>query len=264
MATVPSSFRFDPATAFGILLAMGLMLAAIMYSGNIVAFLDVPSFLIVIGGTAFLTLACFTFSEVMHAVVVSLRTIFYNAEDASESASVALELAEIARKEGILSLDKYPDLMQHNSFLKRGIMLIVDGIPFEEVQNILGQQVASMMERHKKSVTVLRRAAEISPAMGLIGTLIGLIQMLGNLDDPSSIGPAMAIALLTTLYGAMLAYMVLSPLANKLERNSTEEGIIMDIYMLSVLSIGRKENPRRLEMLINSILPPSKRVQYFT
>jgi len=99
--------------------------------------------------------------------------------------------------------------------------------------------------------------------MGLIGTLIGLVQMLGNLDDPSTIGPAMAVALLTTFYGAVLANMVFSPMASKLERNSTEEAMVNTVYMMGAASIGRQENPRRLEMLLNSILPPSKRVQYF-
>jgi len=110
---------------------------------------------------------------------------------------------------------------------------------------------------------VLRKAAEFAPAMGLIGTLIGLVQMLGNLDDPSTIGPAMAVALLTTFYGAVLANMVFSPMASKLERNSAEESMVNTIYMMGAASIGRQENPRRLEMLLNSILPPGKRVQYF-
>ena len=104
---------------------------------------------------------------------------------------------------------------------------------------------------------------EFSPAMGLIGTLIGLVQMLGNLGDPSTIGPAMAVALLTTFYGAVLANMVFLPLASKLERNSKEEALVSNIYLMGAASIGRQENPRRLEMLINSLLPPSQRVRYF-
>jgi chemotaxis protein MotA len=109
----------------------------------------------------------------------------------------------------------------------------------------------------------MKKAGDIAPAMGLIGTLIGLVQMLGNLDDPSSIGPSMAVALLTTFYGAVLANMVFMPLAAKLERNSGEEELLNSVYMVGAVSIGRQENPRRLEMLINSILPPSKRVSYF-
>ena len=118
-------------------------------------------------------------------------------------------------------------------------------------------------QRHVKSTGVLRKAAEFAPAMGLIGTLIGLVQMLGNLQDPSTIGPAMAVALLTTFYGAVLANMVFMPLASKLERNSAEEMLIYNLYTMGATSIGRQENPRRLEMLLNSVLPPAKRVKYF-
>jgi len=120
-----------------------------------------------------------------------------------------------------------------------------------------------MKSRHERGVGILRQAATVAPAMGLIGTLIGLVQMLGNLDDPNSIGPSMAVALLTTLYGAVLANMVFSPLAAKLERNSNDEASVMNVYTLGASSIGRQENPRRLETLLNTLLPPPKRVQYF-
>jgi chemotaxis protein MotA len=120
-----------------------------------------------------------------------------------------------------------------------------------------------MIQRHAKSTSVLRKMAEFAPAMGLIGTLIGLVQMLSSLSDPSTIGPAMAIALLTTFYGALLANFVFLPLAAKLERNSQEEVLVNNVYLMGAASIGRQENPRRLEMLLNSVLPPSKRVRYF-
>jgi len=110
----------------------------------------------------------------------------------------------------------------------------------------------------------LRRAAEVAPAMGLIGTLVGLVQMLANLNDPSAIGPGMAVALLTTFYGAVLANMVLAPLAAKLEKRAGEESLVNEIYLMGVASIARRENPRRLEMLINTVLPPARRVSYFT
>ena len=120
-----------------------------------------------------------------------------------------------------------------------------------------------MTLRHEKSAGVFRKAAEVSPAMGLIGTLVGLVQMLGNLEDPSTIGPAMAVALLTTFYGAILANMVFAPLASKLERNSDEEALVQNLYLLGAVSIGRRENPRHLEAMLNSLLPPSARLQQF-
>jgi len=141
--------------------------------------------------------------------------------------------------------------------------MVVAGTPGEEVESILHKEMMSTLQRHYKSANVLKKAAEFAPAMGLIGTLIGLVQMLGNLSDPASIGPAMAVALLTTFYGAVLANMVFAPLSTKLERNSTEEAMINNIYVMGAASIGRQENPRRLEMMLNSILPPAKRIQYF-
>jgi chemotaxis protein MotA len=254
----------DPATFLGISLAIALVGFAIYLGGNIVAFFDIKSVLIVLGGTFMLTTACFTLPEIFHTFAVSWRTIFYSAEDSSRAAYHSLEVSEISRKKGILGLQNYEDLLNHNPFFKKGVNYIVDGIPPEEAENMLQQEMLAVQERHNKSVAVLYKAAELAPAMGLIGTLIGLVQMLGNLDDPSSIGPAMAVALLTTLYGAMISYMVLSPLATKLERNSHEELLIMEIYASAVGSVGRKENPRRLEMLLNALLPPSKRLKYFS
>jgi chemotaxis protein MotA len=256
--------KTDISTAVGIALALILVGVAMSLGGGILSFFDIKSLLIVLGGTTFLTIACFTAGDFFRSQILIFRTIFHNNEDPNKAAIAAIEIAEKARKEGILALEKYEDLVEHNKFLKRGIGYIVDGLPNEEIEKMLNEEISSMIERHNKGVGVLRKAAEISPAMGLIGTLIGLIQMLGNLDDPSSIGPAMAVALLTTFYGAALSYMVFTPLASKLETISSDEADIMDIYMLAIKSIGNKENPRRLEMLINSVLSPAERVQYFS
>ncbi len=252
-------------TIIGIFLSIGLVLAAI-FLGNtgVGGFVDLKSILIVVGGTFFLVIGCFSFQEVWGAKKLIGRTIYYTSEDPELAAKAGLELADLARKNGILSLQKQSKKLNRSPFFKRSILQIVDGIPAEDVERIMQRELAATDERHMKGVAILNKAAEISPAMGLIGTLIGLVQMLANLDDPSSIGPAMAIALLTTLYGAMLAYMIFTPLASKLERTSEEELLVMQIYMQTVMSIGRRENPRRLQMLINSILPPAKRVQFFT
>ena len=141
--------------------------------------------------------------------------------------------------------------------------MVVDGSNGDEIEKVLKEKINAIANRHGKSVSVIRKLAEVSPAMGLIGTLVGLVQMLGNLDDPSTIGPSMAVALLTTFYGAVLSNMVFSPLATKLERNSAEEALLNTIYITGVTSIGRQENPRRLEMLLNTLLPPAQRVQVF-
>ena len=162
-----------------------------------------------------------------------------------------------------MSLQGHLDSLQSEEYLWKGLSLVVDGTPSEEVEAIMRKDMNATIGRHQKGANILRKAGDVAPAMGLIGTLIGLVQMLGNLDDPSSIGPSMAVALLTTFYGAVLANMVFMPLAGKLERNSNDEELLNSVYMVGAVSIGRQENPRRLEMLINSILPPSKRVSYF-
>ena len=141
--------------------------------------------------------------------------------------------------------------------------MVVDQTPGPEIEKVMRQEMHAIVARHLKSVSIFRRAAEVAPAMGLIGTLVGLVQMLGRLEDPSTIGPAMAVALLTTFYGAVLGSMVFGPLASKLERNSNEETLVNKVYLMGAASISRQENPRRLELLINSVLPPAKRVRYF-
>ena len=191
------------------------------------------------------------------------KTFFYSTFDASDAAMQVLELSEMARKKGVLSLQNMVDSLKEQPFLYKGMLMIVDGTPGEEVESVLRLDRTATLERHKKGASILRKAAEFAPAMGLIGTLIGLVQMLGNLEDPSTIGPAMAVALLTTFYGAVLANMVFSPMAAKLERNAKAEATVSNVYLMGATSIGRQESPRRLEMLLNSILPPSKRIQYF-
>jgi chemotaxis protein MotA len=141
--------------------------------------------------------------------------------------------------------------------------MAIDDMSYADVEAIMRQEATATHARHKRAAEVVRRAAEVAPAMGLIGTLVGLVQMLRNLDDPAAIGPGMAVALLTTFYGAIMGTMVLAPLADKLERNAAEERRINHLYILTVLSIIRRDNPRRLEILLNAVAAPEDRVSYF-
>jgi chemotaxis protein MotA len=141
--------------------------------------------------------------------------------------------------------------------------MVVEGMAADEIKRVLERDAAEMTVRHQRSAGVLRKAAEVAPAMGLIGTLIGLVQMLAHLDNPATIGPAMAVALLTTFYGAILACMLFAPLAAKLERLAEDDIEITDICVAAALSMARQENPRHLEMMINAILPPAERVRHF-
>jgi chemotaxis protein MotA len=253
----------DVATLVGLVGGFGLVIAAIVLGGSPGSFINIPSVLIVIGGTLCVTMMCFSLNEMTRTVGVIMKTISYTARDPSEAAIQVLQIAELARRQGVLSLQGVLGQLESEPLLHKGMSMVVDGTPGEDVEAILRKDMVSTVQRHHKSASVLKKAAEFAPAMGLIGTLIGLVQMLGNLDDPSSIGPSMAVALLTTFYGAVLANMVFSPMASKLERNSNEEAIVNNIYVMGASSIGRQENPRRLEMLLNSVLSPAKRIQYF-
>jgi chemotaxis protein MotA len=258
-----SRSALDLATVVGLGGAFALIITAMILGGSPGSFIDLPSIMIVIGGTFGVTTVCFSLSEVIEAQRILLKVLTQSARNPSEAAVQVLELAVTARKNGVLALQNVLHTIESERFLHKALSMVVDGLPGDVVDRIMRSEVQGMVLRHEKGSSVLRKAAEISPAMGLIGTLVGLVQMLGRLDDPSVIGPSMAVALLTTFYGAVLANMVFSPLASKLERNSREEALLDTIYLIAATSIGRQENPRRLEMLLNTALPPARRVQYF-
>jgi chemotaxis protein MotA len=259
----PRSGGIDFATFIGLFGAIGLIVAAILMEGRWTAFINVPAILLVVVGTFAVTAVSYSLSEVVQAQPIMLRTLFRSAATPNDAAMRMLQLAERARRRGILQLQSELYGLRPEPFLHRSMTMLVDGIAVEEIERNLTFETHAMMQRHVRSTGILRRAAEVSPAMGLIGTLVGLVNMLGSLNNPESIGPAMAVALLTTLYGALLANVVFLPLASKLERNSATELLINQIYILGSLSIGRQENPRRLELVLNTILPATQRVKYF-
>jgi chemotaxis protein MotA len=259
----PNQGSLDMATLLGLLGAIGLICAAIFLGGTWLAFIDLRAVLLVVIGTFAVTAISYSVQEVIQAQPIMLRTMFRPGHTPNEAAMRMMQLAERARRRGILQLQSELYGLRAEPFLFRAMTMLVDGIAIEEIERNLTLETHSMMQRHVRSTGILRRAAEVSPAMGLIGTLVGLVQMLGSLNSPDRIGPAMAVALLTTLYGAVLANVVFLPLASKLERNSASELLINQIYILGALSIGRQENPRRLELVLNTILPASQRVKYF-
>ncbi len=253
----------DLATIGGIVLGFAFVIMAIVLGGAVMAFVDVKSILIVVLGGLAITAASFSLGEFLGAPKIVLKTLFHTSRDPAEMAIQMIQLSDMARKKGVLGLETVVEELKNDTFLHKGMSMVVDGSSGEEVEAVMRRELNSTIERHDRATEILRRAAEVSPAMGLIGTLVGLVQMLKNLDDPSSIGPAMAVALLTTLYGAILANMVYSPLVSKLERNSADEMLVNRLQLVGAASIGRQDNPRRLEMLLNSMLPPRKRVDYF-
>jgi len=262
--TVTRRVQFDSATVLGLGAGLALVAIAIFLGGSGSAFIDIPSILIVLGGTFAVTTIGFSLADVTHTVAVIGSTIVHRGRNTREVAYTMLEIADFSKKHGVLGLGGTTLAgFANEPFLHKGLAMVIEGLPDKDIAEILDEDQAASTARVYRSAAVLRKAAEIAPAMGLIGTLIGLVHMLGNLGDPKAIGPAMAIALLTTFYGAVLANMVLNPLASKFERNAAEEHLIQHLQALGILSVARKENPRRLEMMLNSALPPDSKVRFF-
>ena len=258
-----SRYSVDLATLLGILGSVMLIITAIILGGTPGAFIDLPAILIVIGGTFGVTTACFSLQDMWASMKTAGRTVFRSQKNPNQAAQQLLQLAQIARFKGVLALQNYMPAISDQPMLEKGINMVIDGATGDEIERIMSQEVQATALRHSRSVKVMRKAADISPAMGLIGTLVGLVQMLGNLEDPSTIGPSMAVALLTTFYGAILANMIFTPLASKMEQMTSEDMLLNHLYLMASASLGRQENPRRLEMLLNTVLPPSYRVDYF-
>lgn len=256
--------RSDLSTLFGIIISISLIIISVALTGKSnTSYYDFSSSLIVFGGTAFVTIACFSGKDFIEAIKISGKTLFYSREDFRSAATDCIKAAEIAKKQGILGLQNHKDVYNKSPFFFKGVNFIIDAIPEEQVEKALENEIYAISSANKKTVDLLRKAADVAPAMGLIGTLIGLVQMLGNMNEPSKIGPSMAIAILTTLYGAVLSYMVLLPLATKLEKNSKEEFVLIKLYSETIISIARQESPRRLEMQLNAILQPKDKVSIY-
>ena len=254
---------FDFATVIGLVSGFGMLGLAMVMGGSLQAFFDLTALLIVLGGTFAVTMVCFSLDDIFRAQSVMFKTVFHRLPNAADTAYRMVELAELARRDGVLGLEARLRQFDQEPFLHKALSLVIDGTPGEELDRIMRHELMARRDRHAMSASVFRKAAEVAPAMGLIGTLVGLVRMLGSLDDPSTIGPSMAVALLTTFYGAILSNMVFGPIASKLERNSSEESLLQNFYLLGAGSIGRQENPRRLEVLLNTQLPPTKRLHVY-
>jgi chemotaxis protein MotA len=256
--------RFDTATGFGLFLTIALIGAALGISGNLVAYYDPAAVLMVIFGTFTITAISFSSDDLKKSLDIFKSALIKYVRRPSNMARQLLDLATLVRMRGPLALSQVESELRKDSFLYQGVMFIADGYTADEIKRILTQDIESVIERHRRTASIARRAAEVSPSMGLIGTLVGLVQMLNNLQDPSKIGPSMAIALLTTFYGAVLSTVVLMPLAAKLERNATEDVMIKDMILTAIVSMARQDHPRKLEHELNMILPPGERVRYFS
>jgi len=253
----------DIATIIGILAAFGLMIGALFTGGNMGAFVNIPSLLIVVGGTFGIIFINWPLKNVLAIGSVIKHAFITHPPDLQGLTSRLVEYANKARKEGILALESASE-GETDTFLQKGIQMAVDGLEPAVIQSLLDKEIEKIESRHKAGADLFQAFGTFAPAMGLIGTLIGLVQMLQSMDDPSSIGPAMAVALLTTFYGAVLANMLFLPIAGKLRARSEEEVTSKELMLEGILSISAGDNPRILETKLHAFMEPKMRQSQFT
>lgn len=248
----------DISTILGLILGMGFIAWSITLSGELPWFIDPPSIVVVIGGMFSGFLVAFPLQDVLGLGKVFGKTVKGMDYDVEKIIKKIIELANIARKDGLLALEEAVSDIK-DDFLQRGVMLIVDGTDAELVKTIMETEIENLSGRHSKSKSMFDTLGSLAPAFGMIGTLIGLVIMLQNLSDPNSIGPAMGIALLTTFYGSVVANLVFIPMASKLSLKSNEEVLIRSVMVEGLLSIQAGENPRIIEEKLKVFLSPSLR-----
>jgi len=248
----------DLATLVGLLGGIAVITSAILVDSDIATYINLPSLLIVVGGTVAATLIKFPISSFLNAFKVATKAFILKLETPHEVIENAVKLAGIVRKEGLLALEHH---QLKNEFFNKGIQLCVDGLEPEFVRKVLETEMEQTVERHELGQRIFRAIGESAPAMGMMGTLVGLVQMLTVMEDPKSIGPAMAVALLTTLYGAFLANLVAIPIADKLSLRADEERLVKSVVIESISSIQESRNPRVIHEFLKTYLPPKEQAE---
>jgi len=248
----------DIATIAGILAGFGLIIGTIALGGGGAAFVHLPSLMIVIGGSTAATLVNFPMEQMIATFKVAAKAFRKQENKEMEAVQQFSDLAKLARRDGILALDRQLGEVE-DPFMRVGLEMAVDGTEPDTILDIMETEVTSLIGRHKTGQGIFTSLGTYAPAFGMIGTLIGLVKMLGSLDDPSSIGPAMAIALITTFYGAVLGNLVYLPMAGKLKSKSSSEIMFKQMIIEGVLAIQRGVHPRNIERkLLNYIAPKDR------
>ncbi len=248
----------DLATIIGLVVALGMILYGILMGSPLSLFWDLPSALIVIGGTLGIVFINFPLKDIGGVLGVIKNAFKSSAYDPKGLITAFVTFATKARREGILALESAATDIK-DPFLKQGLELVIDGLEPQSIRDILESEMENLGIRHKKGTDILNSIATYAPAMGMVGTLIGLVQMLQSMNDPSSIGPAMAVALITTFYGALIANLFALPMAGKLSSRSNEEMLIRGIVVEGIMSISTGDNPRIVERKLHAYLAPRLR-----
>jgi len=246
----------DLATLVGIVGALGLIVVAMMMAGEFSMFIDAPSLVIVVGGSFFAAMAKFGLGQFLSAMKIAGKSFVFKIDDPSDLIEEIVTLADMARKGGLLSLEGKE---VGNKFLEKGIQLLVDGHDPDVVRAMMSKDRSLAEQRHLNGSAIFAALGDVAPAMGMIGTLVGLVAMLANMSDPKAIGPAMAIALLTTLYGSLLANVVFLPISDKLRLRMAQEVMIKNLVIDALLAIQSGQNPRIVDSMLRTYLPERKR-----
>ena len=251
----------DIASLIGIVMGLVMLLFGIMSSAglaNIGRYVDVPSLIITFGGSFAGTLASHSLEDFIGGL--KSFTLIFKTQNLNTAEMIAkiIELSNIARKEGLLSLEEAAGDMEE-PFMKKGVLLIVDGTDPDLVRAIMETELVSIENRHKVRIGFWETLGTLGPAWGMIGTLVGLVDMLYKMSDASALGPAMAVALITTLYGSVLANWICAPVANKLKADNSAEMMLKEVMIEGLLSIQAGENPRVIEEKLKSFLAPKDR-----
>ncbi len=249
----------DILTVFGVLMGFGLLGYSIATgNGGLMLFVDFPSMMIVFGGTTAVFLMNFTIPDVKQLVPVFLRGFFFSLGTPAATIDRIIEYAGLARKEGLLALEGKLQEIDDNFFAK-GVQLVIDGFPPDIVRDIMELEAEWQKQRHSLGKKMMDQLGAYAPAFGMIGTLVGLVQMLAALEDPSKIGGGMATALLTTLYGAMAANMMFLPLSGKLEIRGKEEALLRDLMIEGIVAIQQGDGPQLIKEKLKTFVHPTQR-----
>lgn len=253
----------DLASIIGLVLCFAMCMFGIIQAAgisNVVSrYVDIPSAIITFGGSFFAVMAMKSMADYVGGLKSFSLVFKVPSADVKGMIQKIIDLSNIARKEGLLSLEEAAGDLE-DEFMKKGILLIVDGTDPELVRGIMETELVSTEDRHKTRISFWEDLGAMGPAWGMIGTLIGLVNMLYEMDDPTTIGPSMAVALITTLYGSLLANWICAPVAGKLKSNNANEIMIKEIMIEGLLSIQAGENPRVIEEKLKSFLSPGDRV----
>jgi chemotaxis protein MotA len=254
----------DFATVIGIIGGFGLVIIAMVSGGGFAWFIDGPSAMIVLGGTFGAVLINYPFSDLLGVIKVAKNAFWGKKQQTDTVIHRLVVMSQASRRDGLLSLQK---LIQENKekdpFLIKAINLVVDGVDPLYVSEIMQTELDSLAERHRLGAEIFITMGNFAPAMGLVGTLIGLVQMLKQMNSPGTIGPAMAVALVTTFYGVILANLIFLPIAGKLKTKSSQELLLKQLIINGILSIQSGDNPRVLEQKLHSYIAPRERKSRF-